>query len=467
MIDYTQQGNHEAPIKAGDIKIEEIILIDRNGVELNVQAMLIELNIFEDIFSNCIYGNVVLSDGQGLIEKLPIIGDEYLRIRCGTPGFDESDKFYRTFRLYSVGDRNIVKSDRLQQYTLHFCSSEAIVSTLIPISRTYSDRADVVVSKIFEEYLLLPRNVWGSDNGQPAKDSEETTNLLVLGKTSNSITFTSPMWSPLECINWLATKSIPANYKGANYLLFETNKQFVFGSVEQLVDQQLSANEIVEHYIYKPANQADETRDSTFKYRKPDLGTDYRIVESFSIDNNFNTLENLQNGYYANKLYKFDVIKKDYTTHDFDYVAQFGDYKHIETIEGRTGGPFFMNKTIRNTDAKIMFYPSHPGLYSDTKDNASEVIDRTMQNRLSLLNDLNNYKINVTVNGRSDIEVGNICRFDFPSISPKDESTVDGIDEYLGGLYLITAIRHKITPVKHMMLMELVKDSVKTSLENS
>ena len=72
----------------------------------------------------------------------------------------------------------------------------------------------------------------------------------------------------------------------------------------------------------------------------------------------------------------------------------------------------------------------------------------------------------MTVNGRSDIEVGGIVRFDFPSITPKDSNTLesDGTDKYLSGLYLITAIRHKITPLKHMMIMELVKDSAKTAL---
>lgn len=466
---YTQEQSLVAPRKAGDIKIEEIIIIDRNGIELNVQAMLIELNIFEDIFSNTIYGNVVLSDGQGLIEKLPITGDEYLRIRCGTPGFDEEDIFYRTFRVYSIGDRQVVASDRLQQYTLHFCSPETIVDTLLPVSRTYSGRTDIVVSTIFEDYLQLPRNLFGADNNNPVRESENTTDLLVLGPTSNSIKFTSPMWSPFECINWLASRSIPQQGRGSNFLLFETNKQFVFGSIEQLIETQLNANTIMEHYIYSPANVKRDTRDNTFLYKKSGLDVGYRIVESFYIENNFNTLENLQNGYYANKLFKFDVIRKDYTTHDFDYVAQFDDYKHIETIEGRTGGPFFTRTTLRNPETKMVFYPSHPELYTGIKDNASDKIDKTLQNRMSLLNDLNNYKIHATVNGRSDMEVGGIVRFDFPSITPKDSTTMDsdGTDEYLSGLYLVTAIRHKITPIKHIMTLELIKDSVKTALEAS
>lgn len=469
MDNSVQNQGLVAPRKAGDVQIDEIVIIDRNGVELDVQAMLIELNIFEDVFSNCLYGNIVLSDGQGLIEKLPIVGDEYLRIRCGTPGFETVDLIYRTFRIYSIGDRQVITSDRLQQYTLHFCSPEAIVDTLLPISRSYSGRIDKVVGDIFQDYLQLPRNLYGASGNIPYLESEETTDLLVMGPTSNSIKFTSPMWSPMECINWLATKSLPERGRGSNFLLFETNKQFIFGSIEQLIESQLNNNIIFEHFIYSPATVRDEGRDQNFLYKNPDLDKAYRIVESFFIENNFNTLDNLQNGYYANKLHKFDVIKKDYTTHDFDYVAQFDDYKHIETVTGKAGGPFFNRNIVRNPDTKIMVYPRHPNLYTDVKDNASDIIEQTLQNRISLLNDLNNYKIHATVNGRSDFEVGGIVRFDFPSITPKDSSTMesDGTDKFLSGLYLITAIRHKITPVKHMMTLELIKDSVKISLETA
>lgn len=459
--------NNNAPQSAGDIRIDEIMLIDRTGNEVDVQAMLVELNLFEDIFSSFLYGNILLSDGQNLIAKLPIIGDEYIRIKVRTPSFEDPDELYKTFRVYSVSDRSVTQDDRMQQYIVHFCSMEAIADALQPLSKTFSGRVDKVVTEIFEDYIQMPRNIWGSTKSSSAVDSEEKSELIIFDETKNSIKFTSPQWTPAKCLSWLASKSISKNSKGANFLFFETNKQFVFASIEQIIDAQISQNLVAEHYIHSPNNIRGQTRDSNFVYKRQNLAKEYRIVESFHIENNFNTFDNLQKGYYASKLYKFDVITKDYKVYDFDYVEQFNDYKHMETIEGRNGGPFFMKTTIRNPDAKIMFYPSHPGLYNDTKDNASEIIEDILQNRISLLNDLSNYKIHATVPGRTDIEVGNVVRFDFPNIGPKDAMTMEdeAIDKYHGGLYLITAIRHKINYKKHMMTLELIKDSVQTSLE--
>lgn len=455
--------------KAGDIKIHEIFIIDKDGNEIDIQAMMVELNIFEDIFSNGLYGNIVISDGQNLIQKLPIIGEEYIRVKCGTNTFEEGDIFHKTYKVYSITDRAIVKDDRMQSYILHFCSPELMVDALVRVQESYSGRVDNIVEDIYRKYLLMPRNLWGNSDGQQAHDSEDSTDLLIIGETKNSIKFTSPRWSPFKCLNWLASKSIPSDMIGSNYLLFETNKQFVYASIEKLIESQINRNTVFEHYIFRPNNVQLSGRNSKYAYTKTNIPESYRIVESFNVENNFNTLDNIQNGYYASKLFHFDVISKDYTTNDFDYVASFGDYRHLETIEGGQGGPFFTKNALRNVDNYPIFYPKHPGLYTDIKDNANEVVDQTIQNRISLLNDLNNYKINMTVPGRTDIEVGNIIIFDFPNISPKDNETTEdeAIDKYTSGLYLITAIRHKITFAKHTMIMEVIKDSTKNNFESA
>ena len=456
-----------SPQTAGDIKIKEITIISRDGVETDIQSMLIELNIFEDIFSNTIYGNIQLSDGLSLIEKLPIIGEEYIRIDVFTPGFEEKDSIQKTFRIYSVSNRSIIKDDRMQQYVLNFASSETFLDTIRPISKTFSGRVDTIIQSIFTDYLAMPRNVIGKNKDQPAKDSSDYTDVVFLDQTKNSITFTSPRWTPFKCINWLCARSIPMKTKGSNILFFETNKSFVFGSIEQLMENQIKNGMIAEHYIHAPNNiRGLDQRDKNFNYKKQNLSKEYRIVESFTIENNFDVLQNLQNGYYASKLYKFDVINKDYQRFEYDYVQEYDSFKHLETLGGR-GGAFFTESTARTPDAKIIFYPSHPELYTNSNNNANDIIETTMQNRISLMNDLNNYKINAVVPGRTDMEVGNIVRFDFPSIRTKDGKTTadEAIDKYLGGLYLITAIRHKITYNKHHMLMEMIKDSTRNSLD--
>jgi hypothetical protein len=89
-------------------------------------------------------------------------------------------------------------------------------------------------------------------------------------------------------------------------------------------------------------------------------------------------------------------------------------------------------------------------------------------NRLSNLQDLNTLKLNISIYGRTDIEAGRIINLKFPDVSPADSTdiTKDHLDYRYTGSYLITSIHHKINIVKHMMSMEVIRDSFADDIPN-
>ena len=86
-------------------------------------------------------------------------------------------------------------------------------------------------------------------------------------------------------------------------------------------------------------------------------------------------------------------------------------------------------------------------------------------NRLSSLLDLSNIKLNITVPGRTDVEVGKVLYFSYPSLGGKADEDVNKNkeDKQYSGYYIVTAIRHKINFNDHSMSMECVKDSLYTA----
>jgi hypothetical protein len=86
-------------------------------------------------------------------------------------------------------------------------------------------------------------------------------------------------------------------------------------------------------------------------------------------------------------------------------------------------------------------------------------------NRLSNLIELNSLKLNLSVYGRTDVEAGRIIDIKFPDMSPVDEKdrTSEHLDSRYSGSYLITSIHHKINITKHIMTMEVVRDSLTSS----
>ena len=86
---------------AGQVLIEQIELVTNKGVTIKLDDFLVELNIFEDMFKNYMYGTVVLTDSRNLIDNFNIHGEETLIIRLRTPSFLPKDVISKTFRVFS------------------------------------------------------------------------------------------------------------------------------------------------------------------------------------------------------------------------------------------------------------------------------------------------------------------------------------------------------------------------------
>jgi len=429
---------------AGQINFNTLKLISTSGYAVDLQDYLIEINIFEDIFQNFLYGNMMLSDSRNLISALPIIGEEYLVVRFETPTLDSYIE--KTFKVYSVTDKTTVRDNNTQVYTLHFCSHEAIVDTLTPLYKPFEGLISDVVQNIFKEFLEIPRTYVFNNEGQ-ADETAETTPLYVINETDNKVKFISPGWTPSKCINWLASKSIPAQGKACDYLFWETTKAFYFSNIEKLIADSEDSNIIKGTYYYFPPNLL----------KSSDSVTKLFIAEDFDVVKTSDNLVNYVNGYLANRIITLDILNKKYDVTDYDYVNEFTKFKHLS---GENSTPMFAGDTLRNAATHVKFYPVNTKLFTKFSNNVSENISKVYGNRLSKLNELNNFTINITVPGRTDLEAGSLIKFMYPDTEVKESATDNPEDKHYSGIYLITAIRHKINLKRHMMIIEMVKDSL-------
>lgn len=431
--------------KAGSVDIQTLALVSSSGKYESIIDFLSELNLYEDIFSNALYGNLLVADSRNLLKEFPIVGDEYLVLKFKTP----STNFYitKTFRIYSVTDRSIVRDLNTQVYTLHFTSKETFIDSVTSVYKSFSGKISDVVSSIFKSYLETNRTL-DYKKGELVFGNENT-NLFVLNETANNVKFVSPGWTPFKCINWCASKSIPLNGKACNYLFFESNKNFYFGNIETIFDTNFNTQAVnLGTYYYKVNNT---TRDN-------DPNKKMFLVEDFQISKTMDHLENYQNGYLANRLITLDVINKKYEFYDYDHVTKFKDYKHSQ---GEKSIPIFAPDAPRDPGTNVKFYPIHPGLHT-VADNINEKMPYIHGNRLSNLQELSNFKLTLNVPGRTDAEVGAMLYFSYPDVSPKSDQdiTSNNEDKYYSGYYIVTAIRHRLTTSGHTMTMEIVKDAL-------
>lgn len=444
--------------RAGAVDIKTLKLITNENVVIDLKEFFVELNIYEDIFSPCMKGEIILSDSRNIIQLGNLVGEELINVEFVTPTFEHVVR--KTFRVYKISDRVIVRDNNTQLFTLHFASVELFYDVNLPLFRPFEGEIHDVVSEIFGEYIATGRNYDINPNDQGAKETSEIiTPLVILNSTSNKVKFISPGWTPFKCITWLASKSIPKDGVAKNYLFFESNKSFYFGSLEYIFKETLQNKETIGTYFKSAANFKEGSLDSTH------LNREYFIAKDVTMVENIDHIKNYSNGYLANRLYFLDVHNKNYEVIDYDYVEEFKKQWHTAGF-GEYAVPTFSSNAFRNSSAYISYYPKNPKLFDNFKDNINEKMGEIYGNRLSSLLDLTNIKLNLTVAGRSDVEVGKMLYFSYPSLGGKDDSDNGDPSKFedssYSGYYLITAIRHKLNFNEHSMSMECVKDSLFT-----
>jgi len=435
---------------SGDVLIEKITIVSAiRGKYLDVLDYLVEVNLYESIFSPTLTGSLTLSDSRNLIRDFPILGEELLVLQVRTPTLDKELAISKTFRIHGIRDKKFARDGTTQLYTLSFCSVELFADLHNPLYKGFEGKPEEVVTKIFNDYLKSPRNLTVD------KTSDDTTTLLnILGKTDNTIKFVSPGWTPIQCINWIASKSLSENNTAANFLFWETSKGFYFGNLHNVLQNSQMVN--IGEYFYSESfvntlNMGEGTYDTTDAAGRKMFG-----VKSLYVEEGFDQLRNNMSGYISNRLLDVNLYNKNYVIKDYDHGTSFKNYAHTE--KGKVV-PMFAESTTRNPLVYLKVNYSYPKLYG-TDNNFDVVTKDIFGNRRSNLIELNNYSMTIVIPGRTDIEVGSTIGINLPKGKPlqADDASTPGLDELYSGKYLITSITHTINRKTHFATMNINKD---------
>jgi hypothetical protein len=429
---------------AGEITIEQLTLVSNNGT-VSLLDYLAELNIYEGIYNNVVSGDILISDSRNLIKEFSIVGEEYLIIKAVTPGLN--NPIYKTFRITSVEDRMLVRDNNTQIYKLRFVSQEALIDSVSPLYNAFSGSIESIIARIYSDNLEITRNLVFNDTTSKLTPSADVTPLVIFSESSNKLKFVSPGWTPFQCFNWLAKKAIPKSGQACNFLFWETNRAFYFGNLEKIFETGSS----IGTYKYQALGVGGPTDDTIEQMT---------LIQSVQILNGLDHLENLDNGYFASKLISLDLTKKKRSITDYDHVGKFLTYKHL--VKNNPKALFNAERVVRNLNSHIRVYPTSTGMHTNIPNNYNERMGEIYGNRLSNLIELNSLKLNISIYGRTDVEAGKIIDIKFPDMSPVDETdrTSEHLDSRYSGSYLITSIHHKINITKHIMTMEVVRDSL-------
>jgi len=521
------------PTFPGEYQLEKLHLLspNRRGY-VDLKAAWSDLNIYEDLFGSYLTGNIQILDGVGLMESVPIIGEETLHVIVKTKGltrqrnsitipgpFEGSENeglMDLKFRIVKI--LNITKlNEGMLTYKLSFVSEEAILNIKQKVRKSALDPISLAPRKISDVVKSLYRQFFQQGRQGRAK-------RIFIEPTKNQTDLIIPNQTPFKAFEFLASRAISAGKQavGSSFVFYETTRGFFFISMETLMSgggmgystvagAPGSPTELVytapeepikEVYVIQPKRLGAQTAEVK------NIAIEMTAVDAYSFSSNFDVLENLTSGMYANRLLTHDLVRMRYDTLDFNLVdpASLGTHTTIDENSGSTEVVEFLTQSrdaknftdsfshlgtgklatekqdaLGSPESVMAFYPTNfahdirfktdigsAGVHGEVKGDLNiqpSRVEQWMQSRLVQNQQANNIKLNIRAPGLSTRSVGDLIEFKLPTTYLEDR---DGITQsqnhtYLSGYYLITKLRHHFTKERYDIEFEAIKDSLKVS----
>ena len=101
--------------------LKELFITSSNGDTINIFNIMLELNMFEDIYNSTVSGSIVINDSIDLFAAIPLSGFEFVKVLLEKPGSEREVVFEKIFRIYKMQIADVKEATTSNQtYVLYF-----------------------------------------------------------------------------------------------------------------------------------------------------------------------------------------------------------------------------------------------------------------------------------------------------------------------------------------------------------
>ena len=433
---------------AGQYKLRECNLLSSTGILARLDANVIEVNIFENIFSQSVIVNLLVIDQNNLIANMPIMGQEYVTIKLETPGVGSIDYTDNVLCVQKVTARKGL-SVGSEVYEINLVSPESLRNNRTRVSKSFVGTDSDIVIKILKDEKII-----------------NTRKEIHIDETSRIRKYVAPNVRPNDFISFLTREATSKKYDNSpHYFFYENTRGFNFRVLDSLYKEPTRGDFVAAENILVDNNT------------HQDLNKDYRRVMKHSIVSSNDTLFTTRGGMLSSKLLRYNIFQKKYDEYTFNYFDNFDDYSRIDKNpiynkvpidnQGNTLGDFF--------DARVHLHPTSNNGTNDAQYDDSSVYsysdnhsEEWLLQRRSKMTEINSgaLQVQLKVHGYCSLAVGDKINLSLPISGFDHEGVKD--DKFYKGEFLITQLRHTFSQDEriHTMLMNVVKDSIPETFNN-
>ena len=289
-----------------------------------------QFQYYEDIMWPSYAATMVIEDSaENIISNMPIQGFEKVVVEVDdlTETGENKGRYTYEFRVWNISNR--INVSRRQVYTLSLLSREGLRNEGIVVNKKLSGTTSGIAKKILDEYLDV-----------------ESTNMDIEASTTNMVILPTKK-SPYTVIKSLLPKTIsekisknietannsddasdnksdvsdPEATKGtgtAGYLFFQTNRGFVFRSIDSLIStdkDKFNGKPVVgSPFYWQPA-----------KLNNPSLNRIQEIV----FGQEFDMIKKVREGHFSSVVCSFNINTLTYKEQKYSLTDTWNDMAHL------------------------------------------------------------------------------------------------------------------------------------------
>lgn len=266
------------------------------GASIDVRLITQEINVYEDVFSNVMHGDILISDSLNVLSNMPIYGYELLEIEFKNPL--DSDVMTKKFRITRVAEAALT-TPRTNAYNVYFSSLADVKNEIAAVSESYIEmRISQMAAAVAGKYLGIQ--------------------FTTLDSTKYLHDYIFPNIDPFTVLNFLTWRANADAFSGAFYLMYENRDGYHFTTLENRVSQNITAR-----FVLQPANYMNTQTELPEE-------VDRFAIQDYEFHSIIDVLENTRVGMYGAKLYVQSLQQKLWRQYNFDYIATYPSYKHCE-----------------------------------------------------------------------------------------------------------------------------------------
>jgi hypothetical protein len=418
--------------------------------DLDITLLIPSLTLVSSIESETMYGTIQIIDSVGLLEDLPLRGEEQIILEIADSKMinenDSSETVSEPYRfvgfIYKIDNVETTEINDTVIYDLHFVSYQSFKAGTYEIIRAFKDQTvSTIVRTLFDEYYKSPDVVSFIPEDQ-RKD------LILPEETDGNIRCWIPKMRPEEAMTFLSKRSYSEKSPSCTFRFFESSRGYHYITDEQ---------------IFKLA-RTDQERRHAFTYLDaiPNLlgyfDQQLNNLETIRNTTRVNSLDDIYSGAYRNAVVELDILSRRLNLIEknrYDYFERrnaYFDVQRFQQVQDDRHTENFINSVhrgeqdVEKTWLIVQNYTTNGEASGDNAMQAEPKYAEIIANRQAYSKHIESITLTARGPGRLDVTAGDVIELTVKKFKAAGDETEGEFEEdkRLSGNYIVKSVVHRM-----------------------